>query len=89
MKNLTELLNMLHESIQSTIGYPGLFFLIFAVIIMAYIAWNILVRGNYKNEKFRFGEKRRNIYWYDEQGTKIYPKPLFENPPKKKQAVKR
>lgn len=90
MKNLIELLNFLHESVQNTIGYLGLFVLIFAVILMAYIAWNILVRSQYSDEAWKIRKKngRKSIFWYDEYGNKVYHKPDISNPPKKKRAAK-
>lgn len=90
MKNLNEFFMMLHNLIQDTIGYLGLIVLIFAGILMAYIAWNLLVRSQYSDAAWKIRKKngKKSIFWYDEYGNKVYHKPKPGNSPKRKRAAK-
>ncbi len=83
MQTLINFIRQLHQTIQSTIGYPALLVLIVIVVLIIYLLWYTHVRQQYSDEGWKIRKKngRKAIFWYDEYGNKVYKRPEKSNPP--------
>lgn len=72
----------LYNYVIKNVNVFDIVFIIFFILILIWLRY-INIRRQYSNEGWKIRKKngKKSIFWYDENGKKVYKKPKKSNPP--------